>query len=344
MFRILAPFVDVRQVDPLKNAGADELFCGFVDEESERRWPSIYATINRRCRGASFEGYPAFTRAVNRARQRGLPVYVTMNGLYTPEQYPWVLKTIGRISQMAGVKGIIVADLGLLLELRRLKYAKQVHLSTGGSVFNPLSVEFFLSLGVSRVVLDRQLTVEEMSQVIADNGNRVCFELFIIRSSCPFIDSYCTFLHTCGIARQTPLDANRTIVHASKPVPLGCVYVNSLLDHRRFQAFSIDGKRMRYRHRFDRINAQLKGCNLCALPALHALRLKYPVVLKVLERGLQVTRLVRIVRQAADLVEAGALDRQQYRQRAKNLFTRFYGVPCNEMNCYCPPSLCRQAL
>lgn len=59
-FKIAAPFVHIEEIEPLKKAGADELYCGYVDEESERLWPIFFQTINRRLKGASFEDFATF--------------------------------------------------------------------------------------------------------------------------------------------------------------------------------------------------------------------------------------------------------------------------------------------
>ena len=47
-FRILAPFTHVEDVKLLKDAGADELYCGYVTKKLTDRWPlsfNIPATI-----------------------------------------------------------------------------------------------------------------------------------------------------------------------------------------------------------------------------------------------------------------------------------------------------------
>ena len=39
VFKIAAPLRPDDDIAALKKAGADELYCGYVDEESERLWP-----------------------------------------------------------------------------------------------------------------------------------------------------------------------------------------------------------------------------------------------------------------------------------------------------------------
>ena len=123
-FRILAPFTHVEDVKLLKDAGADELYCGYVTKKLTDRWPLSFNILNRRGEGQSFENYYAFKEATEQAARYDLPVYVTINGLYTPEQYPLLTELTEQVECLDGVKGIIVADLGFLLTLRKNDFKK----------------------------------------------------------------------------------------------------------------------------------------------------------------------------------------------------------------------------
>lgn len=342
MFKILAPFVSAGELDALKSAGVDELFCGFVDRESEKKWPIYYSTINRRSRGASFDDVDVFASAVQKAHRLSLPVFLTLNGLYTHSQYPWLRRIADLTVRLPGVRGLIVSDIGLLLDLRRRSYPKEVHISTGGSTFNPLTVNFFVSLGADRIILDRQLCTEEMLEIVRSQQRRqVMFELFILRSACPFVDGYCTFLHTCGVTKKSTVRPGLTIVHDTKQVPLGCSHVLSALRHRRFRVCSPGGSPVRIRFSFDQAKAQLRGCNLCAL---YRLRGRGTLALKVLERGTNTAGLVAVVREAVALVEQGGLSEAEYCRHARRLFRKAFGMPCRGLNCYCPPGMVSQRL
>lgn len=339
MFSIAAPFVHPRQVRPLSQSGVNELFCGFVDAESERRWPLYFQTMNRRMKGASFEDFGVFSRAVTKARSCGLPVFVTMNWHYTPEQYPWLLRTIERVSALKGVHGLIVADVGLMLTLQRMGYPKKVHVSTGGAIFNAQCVDFYRGLNASRVVLDRQLACGEVREILSARYAAIQFEIFIIRSACPFVDGLCSFLHTGGILPTTTVSPRLAVVHENQNVPLGCVYLRSQLRKRAFSARSPGGEALPLRCQYRPEQFDLLGCNLCMLYELR----EFPrIVLKVLERGDDVSSLVSMVRAAAKMVRDDSLTKDEYRSRCRRLFARTFGKPCRRLNCYCPPHLVKR--
>jgi len=202
-FRILAPFTHPQDVKLLKNAGADELYCGYVTKKLTDKWPLAFNILNRRGEGQSFESYDAFKEATEEARSCNLPVYVTINGLYTPEQYTLLLELVEKVECLEGVRGIIVADLGFLLTLKKGGFKKEIHISTGGTCFNSNTADFFSELGSERIILDRQLTSHEIESCISGIKSEIDIEIFVIAEGCGgFIDGYCTFFHCFEKAKK----------------------------------------------------------------------------------------------------------------------------------------------
>jgi len=192
MLKITAPFKEKKEVVPLIEAGADELYCGYISPE----WVKKYTNweFERKGGRSNFTDLQELKEAVDLARQRNTSVSLTLNGLYVNSQYPLLLRTITDVERI-DFDAFIVADLGLLLTLKKMKTKKQIHLSTGGTVFNSEAARFYKKLGVSRIILDRQTSLEAMKSISQDNPN-LDFEVFILNTLCVNIDGFCTFLHT----------------------------------------------------------------------------------------------------------------------------------------------------
>jgi putative protease len=173
MLKITAPFRKKKEVIPLIEAGADELYCGYLPAQWQRKYT-----------GLEFE-------------RKGLNAYLTLNGLYVGQQYSLLLKIIKDLKQV-DFDGYIIADVGLLLTLRDNGFKKQIHISTGGTAFNREAVGFYRDLGASRIVLDRQVTLESMRQLSAASPD-IEFEVFILHTLCVYIDGFCTFLHLSNV-------------------------------------------------------------------------------------------------------------------------------------------------
>ncbi len=194
MLRITTPFGEKKEVIPLIEAGADELYCGYLSPEWNKRYTSL--EFERKGGRSNFTDLTELKQAVDLAHKKGIPVYLALNGLYVKQQYPLLLKIVNQLNRL-DLDGYIVADIGLLLTLRNQGFKKQIHISTGGTVFNSEAVGFYKSLGASRIILERQTSLESMQALSEENLN-IDFEVFILNTLCVYIDGFCTFLHTYG--------------------------------------------------------------------------------------------------------------------------------------------------
>jgi putative protease len=194
MLKITVPFRMKKEVIPLIEAGANELYCGYLPGEWKRKYTDLEFERKGQC--ANFTNLKELKAAVESAHKKDTPVYLTLNGLYVQQQYNLLLKILEDL-KVVDFDGYIIADLGLLLTLRARGFKKQIHVSTGGTVFNQEAVSFYRELGASRIVLDRQVTLKSMRQLSAANPD-IEFEVFILHTLCVYIDGFCTFLHMYG--------------------------------------------------------------------------------------------------------------------------------------------------
>lgn len=343
-FKITAPFTSIEEIEPLKEAGVDELYCGYIDEESEKLWPIAFCTMNRRGKGCSFEQYTVFKAAVAKAEAYDLPVYVAMNGLYTLEQYPWLLKTIHKISRLSGVKGIIIADMGLLLSLRREGYQKEIHISTGGTIFNHYTADFFSSLGASRVILDRQLAADEMVELISQRKSNIEVEIFMVNEPCLFIDGYCAFFHHFDKDERSRVFkvTNKTSVttsYCSFPTVNGCEEIRKLLLAKKFEVHPIAGGKTSMEPLGRHVLEFGLNCNLCSL---YKLRSFSGIRLKITGRVGNQARPVNMVSRAIKIAGRKTVSRKQYEEKAKALRFDYHKKKCDLSSCYCSKSLTRR--
>ncbi len=333
-FRIIAPFVEINQIKPLKEAGVDELYCGYIDKESEKLWPASFCTINRRGKGHSFEDYESFKRAISTADKLKLPVYLAMNGFYTQEQYPWVIKTIRKLSKLPGLKGLIVADLGLLLYLKKIGYQKEIHVSTLTANLNHYAVDFFVSLGADRVILDRQLTTEEIKEVISKRKTNSGIEIFVFDDVCFFIDGYCGFAHYSD-SRQKRIKLSKDISFARSYSMVesprhGCEDIQGLLQSGKLKVNNILYKGNQTSPFVYQRNKYSFHCNLCSLFDLKNFK---PITLKIVSRGTDVSRVVKLVSEVVSVLGSKNINRRRFHQVVKKLYYGFYKIKCDGSGC-----------
>jgi len=198
MLKVASPFREEKEVSLLIEAGADELYCGYLPAEWKKKYTDL--EFERKGGGSNFTDLKELRSAVDLAHKKNTPVHLTLNGLYVNAQYPLLLKIIDQVETI-DFDAFIIADMGLLLTLRERNTKKKIHISTGGTVFNSHAVDFYRRLGASRIVLDRQTTLKSM-QALSEGAPDIEFEAFILNTLCVYIDGLCTFLHTYVVDSQ----------------------------------------------------------------------------------------------------------------------------------------------
>ncbi|MHB9155036.1 MAG: U32 family peptidase [Endomicrobiales bacterium] len=333
-FRILAPLTGPEEIGLLKKAGADELYCGYLPEKMTAQWPAAFNVLNRRGEGQSFERFAEMREAARAAAAHRLPLYVTLNGLYTPEQYPLLEELARGLESLPGVTGVIVADMGLLLTLKEKGFKKEVHVSTGGTCFNAGTAGFYASQGAARVILDRQLSAREIKSIVAGARPAVDFEIFIFNEGCEFIDGFCTFFHCFERAAQEARK-NLSVAHRynTEQSSRGCDYFFKTPA----TAFPVP-PRVRAPARLARKPVNL----LCRLCDLHELRDSRIRSLKVVGRGKRARDLaatVTRVLKAVAYLRSKEPSKKEYARFCQDLVSSeaFGGRQrCAGRNCYFP--------
>ncbi len=133
-------------------AGADAVYLGMGE-------------FNARRNAGNFDR-ETFAEACDYAHLRGVRVYVAMNTIILPDE----LESAGALARQCarlGADGFIVQDIGLLGALRRALPSVPIHASTQMSIHSAEGVMALAELGVSRVTLARELSLEEIESLAA---------------------------------------------------------------------------------------------------------------------------------------------------------------------------------
>jgi putative protease len=165
---ILAPAGDRDALAAALAAGADAVYLGLDDG------------FNARARADNFPstGLAEIVRWVHRA---GARLYVTLNTLVFEPELATVEELIRRVAA-AGVDAIIVQDPAVALLARRICPVLEVHASTQMTASSPLAVSLLEALGLSRVVVPRELSIDEIRAYRA--GTPVELEVFVHGALC----------------------------------------------------------------------------------------------------------------------------------------------------------------
>lgn len=120
-----------------------------------------------------------------------LKVFLTLNVPIKEHEINYVFEIINKIYAM-GIDAIIVEDLGIVNLIKQIyKNDLPVHISTQVTVHNTLSMHFLENLGVSRVVLSRELTIPEIKQIV--KHSTLESEIFVHGALCYSYSGRCLF-------------------------------------------------------------------------------------------------------------------------------------------------------
>lgn len=137
------------------------------------------------------------------AHSMGRKLYITVNIIPHNEDLeglPEYLKELGA----AGVDALIVSDPSIIMTAREVLPDMELHLSTQASNTNYKSAEFWHRLGINRIVLARELSFDEIREIILKAPETLEFEAFVHGAMCVSYSGRC-LLSNYMVGR----DANR---------------------------------------------------------------------------------------------------------------------------------------
>ncbi|WP_370573260.1 DUF3656 domain-containing protein [Methanomethylovorans sp.] len=178
---LLAPAGDMLSLKAAVENGADAVYLG-VKKLSARAYAFNFSLDE-------------LEQAIDYAHLRGVKVYVTVNTLIKDAEFSEAARTLQSIAAY-GADAVIVQDMGLLSFLCELLPELPVHASTQMTVHNTESVRLLEDLGVKRIVLARELSLEAIGS-ICDN-TQAELEVFIHGALCICYSGQCLFSSMIG--------------------------------------------------------------------------------------------------------------------------------------------------
>lgn len=149
--------------------GADAVY--FAGKAFGMRSAADNFTMEEICEGASL------------AHKQGAKAYLTVNVMPHGYEYGELRSFLYALSD-TGIDAVIAADLGVIAAVKEILPEIDIHVSTQASIVSAPAAEQYLRLGCKRVVLARELTMEEIKALRRDTSKELELEAFIHGSMC----------------------------------------------------------------------------------------------------------------------------------------------------------------
>lgn len=166
-------------IELLSPAGSPEAVIAAVQNGADAIYMGL-GNFNAR-RGAKNFTDEEFERSMRYCRIRGCKVYVTLNTLVNDREIAQAVES-ARLASQLGADGIIIQDLGLAYAIRQALPDIPLHASTQMSIHNLAGVEAAAEMGITRAVLARELSFEQI-RFITKNAS-IETEVFVHGALC----------------------------------------------------------------------------------------------------------------------------------------------------------------
>lgn len=142
-------------------------------------------------------------KAVEFAHELDKKVYVTLNIVPHDEDLNGLDEYVESLNDI-GIDAVIVSDPGIFNIVRSVAKDLPIHLSTQASVTNFETIMFWYNLGIKRIVLARELTLDEIRAISKKAPNDLELETFVHGAMCMSYSGRCLLS-----SYMTGRDANR---------------------------------------------------------------------------------------------------------------------------------------
>ena len=115
-------------------------------------------------------------KAIKYAHERNVKVYITVNILAHNEDFVGLIDYL-KFLDKEGADGVIVSDIGIASLVKEYTNL-ELHVSTNANITNIHSAKMWVKLGAKRLVLARELSLQEIKEIKNEVGENIDLECF----------------------------------------------------------------------------------------------------------------------------------------------------------------------
>lgn len=179
---LLSPVGDFECLKAAVQNGADAVYFGA-------------GNFNARARATNFSTDEELKKAISYAKTRGVKVNLTLNTLIKNEEFEDAINLAIRAHNF-GADALIIQDLGLANFLKEHYPEINLHASTQMTVHNLQGTQDLLSNGFSRIVLSRELPIDEIKHIKENISGEI--EVFVHGALCISYSGQCLLSSAIG--------------------------------------------------------------------------------------------------------------------------------------------------
>ncbi|MDU4882285.1 DUF3656 domain-containing protein [uncultured Clostridium sp.] len=178
---VLAPAGSMESLYAAINKGADAVYLG-GNKFSARAYASNFDNENMQ-------------KAIDYAHSYGVKIYVTINTILKENEIEEAVRYVGYLYEI-GADALIIQDLGLFKRIKEEYPDFELHASTQMTIHNGEAAIYFKEKGFHRVVLSREMTIDEIKYISTDL--MIETEMFVHGAICVSYSGQCLMSSIIG--------------------------------------------------------------------------------------------------------------------------------------------------
>ena len=182
---ILAPAGNRKAFLAAIAAGADAVYCGL--KHFSARMEAENFTLDE------------LSQLVSLAHAKDIEVYIALNTLVKPDEIDIAAKLMDQLNRYVRPDAIIIQDLSFIDLARQVGFQGELHLSTLANVSFPAALKMIAQTkGISRVVIPRELHIDEIKAMAAACPEGMGVEVFVHGALCYGVSGRCYWSSLMG--------------------------------------------------------------------------------------------------------------------------------------------------
>ena len=186
---VLSPAGDLIRLKSAVDFGADAVY--FAGKEFGMRAAPSNLSLDEIAEGIKY------------AHERNVKAYLTLNTLPRNDEIKKLPEFIEAVGSL-GIDAFIVTDVGTMPLVKKYAPKSELHISVQTGIVNYNSANFYHDMGACRVVLARELSIEEIAEIRANTPKDLELEAFVHGAICMSVSGRCLLSNY-----MTGRDANR---------------------------------------------------------------------------------------------------------------------------------------
>lgn len=142
-------------------------------------------------------------KGIKYAHEHGVKVFITCNTLPHNEEIPRLPSFLEKLNELKA-DGIIASDIGTMGLVKKYAPDSELHVSVQSGIVNYETARAFYNMGAKRIVVARELSLDEIAEIRAKTPSELDIEAFVHGAMCVSFSARCLLS-----SYMTGRDANR---------------------------------------------------------------------------------------------------------------------------------------